>query len=74
MHLLNAIEASLGLYQLIFVCASLLALYSLYALYEARREDNTNALRRARLIMLLSVVTMLATAVVSFAITSRLPF
>jgi hypothetical protein len=74
MMLLNATGASWALYQLIFVCAALLAMYSSYAWYEAFREKNADGLRRAKLLLLLAIVTMLATAVVSLAITQHLPF
>jgi uncharacterized membrane protein YidH (DUF202 family) len=74
MNLLNATEASWGLYQLIFVCAALLAMYSSYAWYEARREKNQEGIRRAKLLLLLAVVTMVATAFVSVAITNKLPY
>lgn len=74
MILLNATEASWGLYQLIFVCAALLALYSGYAWYEGRREQNEAASNRGKLLLLLALVTMVATAVVSLAITKKLPY
>lgn len=74
MTLLNAVDASWGLYQLIFVCAALLAMYSAYAWYEGRRDKNENGIRRARLLMLFAVITMVATAIVSFSITRKLPF
>ena len=74
MNILNATDASWGLYQLIFVCAVLLAMYSSYAWYEGRRDSDTEGIRRARLLLLLAVVTMVATAMVSFAITRKLPF
>ncbi|MBC6490943.1 hypothetical protein ACFSQD_15740 [Flavihumibacter stibioxidans] len=74
MNLLNATDASWGLYQLIFVCAALLAMYSSYAWYEGRREANAESVRRARLLLLLAVIAMVATAMVSFAITGKLPY
>jgi uncharacterized membrane protein YidH (DUF202 family) len=74
MTLLNASDASWGLYQLIFVCAALLAMYSSYAWYEARREANSEGVRKAKLLLLLAVVAMIATAAVSVAITNKLPY
>lgn len=74
MNLLNATDASWGLYQLIFVCAALLAMYSSYAWYEARRDKNPDGVRRGKMLLLLAVVAMAATAAVSFAITRKLPF
>ncbi|ULQ52473.1 hypothetical protein [Flavihumibacter fluvii] len=71
---LNATEASWGLYQLIFVCAALLSMYSGYAWFESRRDKSENGLRRAKLLLLFAVITMVATALVSFAITKKLPF
>ena len=74
MIFLNASEASWGLYQLIFVAAALLALYSAYAWYEARREHSPERVRRAKLLLLLAAVTMTATAFVSIAVTNKLPY
>jgi multisubunit Na+/H+ antiporter MnhB subunit len=74
MILLNATEASWGLYQLVFVGGALLAMYSAYAWYEGRRDKSEDGIRRAKLLFLLATVTMVAVAVVSFAITHKLPF
>ena len=74
MILLNAVDASWGLYQLIFVCAALVAMYSAYAWYEGRRDKSEAGTRRAKLLMLFAVITMVATVLVSFAITKKLPF
>lgn len=74
MILLNATEASWGLYQLVFVGGALLAMYSAYAWYEGRRDKSEDGIRRAKLLFLLATVTMVAAAVVSFAITHKLPF
>jgi len=74
MILLNATDASWGLYQLIFVCAALLSMYSAYAWYEGRRDKNENGIHRARLLMIFAVITMVATAIVSYLITRKLPF
>ncbi len=72
--LLDATAASWGLYQLVFVCAALLAMYSAYIWYEGRRDKEPEIIRRGKLLFLLAVVTMVATAFVSFAITQKLPF
>lgn len=74
MILLNAVDASWGLYQLIFVCAALVSMYSAYAWYEGRRDKSEAGTRRAKLLMLFAVITMVATVLVSFAITKKLPF
>jgi hypothetical protein len=74
MILLNASDASWGLYQLVFVCAALLAMYSAYAWYEGRRDKIENRISRGKLLMLFAIITMVATAIVSFAITRKLPF
>jgi hypothetical protein len=72
--LLDAGGAAWGLYQLIFVCAVLLSLYSGYTWYEGRRDKNTEVERRGRLLLLLAIITMVAVSFVSFAITRKLPF
>lgn len=74
LFLLDATAASWGLYQLVFVCAALLAMYSAYIWYEGRRDKEPEIIRRGKLLFLLAVVTMVATAFVSFAITKKLPF
>ena len=72
--LLDAGGAAWGLYQLIFVCAVLLSLYSGYTWYEGRRDKNTEVERRGRLLLLLAIITMVAVSFVSFTITRKLPF
>jgi hypothetical protein len=72
--LLDAGGAAWGLYQLIFVCAVLLSLYSGYTWYEGRRDKNPLTERRGRLLLLLAVITMIATSFVSYGITRKLPF
>ncbi len=72
--LLDAGGAAWGLYQLIFVCAVLLSLYSGYTWYEGRRDKNTEVERRGRLLLLLAIITIVAVSFVSFAITRKLPF
>jgi hypothetical protein len=74
MTLLNGADATWGLYQLIFTGGALLAMYSAYAWYEGKRFKDTEAIRRARLLLLLAVVVMVATAFVSLAITRKLPY
>lgn len=74
MILLDAVEASWGLYQLVFVCGALLAMYSAYVWYEGRREKSADKIRKGKLLFLFAVITMVASAVVSLAITRKLPF
>ncbi|ULQ56328.1 hypothetical protein KJS94_16890 [Flavihumibacter rivuli] len=74
MILLDATAASWGLYQLIFGGAALVALYSVYTWYEGHRDKDILVKRRGRILLLFSVITMLAAAVVSLMITRRLPF
>lgn len=72
--LLDAGGAAWGLYQLIFVCAVFLSLYSGYIWYEGRRDKNPDVERKGRLLLLLAIITMVAVSFVSFAITRKLPF
>jgi hypothetical protein len=74
MILLDAVEASWGLYQLVFVFGALLAMYSAYVWYEGRREKSADKIRKGKLLFLFAVITMVASAMVSFAITRKLPF
>lgn len=74
LFLLDAVGAALGLYQLIFVAAVLLSLYSAYTWYEGRRDKDPHTERRGRVLFLLAVITMVAVSLVSFAITRQLPF
>lgn len=74
MTLLNATDASWGLYQLVFVGGALLAMYSAYAWYEGRRDKSVDGVRKAKLLFLFAIIAMVAVAFVSFAITRRLPF
>ena len=74
LFLLDATEAALGLYQLIFVCAVLLSLYSAYTWYEGRRDKEPLVERKGRILFLLAIITMVAVSFVSYAITGQLPF
>jgi uncharacterized membrane protein len=74
LFLLDATNAALGLYQLIFVCAVLLSLYSSYTWYEGRRDKEPLTERRGLILFLLAVITMIATSFVSYLITGSLPF
>ncbi|HEY8399030.1 MAG TPA: hypothetical protein VIK80_13900 [Flavihumibacter sp.] len=72
--ILDAAGAGLGLYQLFFVCAAMLSLYSAYTWYEGRRDKNPLVSRRGKLLLLLALVLMLITSMVSYKLTGQLPF
>ncbi len=74
LFLLDATAASWGLYQLVFVCAALLGMYSAFLWYEGNRDKHPEGARRGKLLFLLAVVAMVATAFVSVAVTRQLPF
>ncbi len=72
-YLLNAGAAAFQLYVVLFTACLLLLLWSLRLLYKGFATKDEYLLRKAKMLVLLSVIGMLCIAVVSFALTGKMP-
>jgi predicted tellurium resistance membrane protein TerC len=73
MQLLNAISALFYFYVLVFAAATIILFIGLRMAYVAWTEKNDSLMRRAKLLLLFSVIAMLCIAIVSFFETGKLP-
>ena len=73
MQLLDALNALFYFYVLIFAGTLITLFIGLRMAYVAWVEKNNNLMRRAKFVLLFSVIAMLCIAIVSFFETGRLP-
>ncbi|QEC68192.1 hypothetical protein FRZ67_13100 [Panacibacter ginsenosidivorans] len=73
MQLLDALSALFYFYVLAFAITILILFIGLRMAYVAWTEKNDNLMRRAKLILLFSIITILCIAIVSFFETGKLP-
>ena len=73
MQLLDAIGALAYFYALFFGITTVTFFIGLRLAYVAWIEKNDNMMRRAKLVLLFSIITMLCIAIISFFETGKLP-
>ena len=73
MILLNANGATYTFYVLLFAVFSIILLWGFNMLYKAYQTQDDDALRRAKFVLMFSVIAIVCIAIVSFAITGKLP-
>jgi len=73
MQLPDAISALFYFYVLLFAITVIVLFIGLRMAYVAWTEKNNNLMRRAKFVLLFSVIAMLCIAIVSFFETGRLP-
>ncbi|MDE3125453.1 MAG: hypothetical protein KGK14_08055 [Bacteroidota bacterium] len=71
--ILNATGAVYYFYALLFAMAFFTLFYGIIKLYKEVQNNDNEGIRRAKFILLLSVIAMLCIAVVSFFITGNIP-
>ena len=73
MQLLNAISALYYFYVLLFSIALLVFFIGLRLAYVAWTQQDDNMMRRAKLVLLFSIITIVCIGIVSYFETGKLP-
>ena len=73
MVLLNAAAATYTFYVLLFAGFAIALLYGFKMLYNAYQSKEEAALRRAKFVLMFATIAIVCIAIVSFAITGKLP-
>ncbi len=73
MHLLNAINALFYFYVLLFAVTFFALFAGIKMMYNAVQTKNKAMLRKAKFILMFTIIAMLCIAVVSFFVTGKLP-
>lgn len=73
MHLLNAINALFYFYVLLFAVTLAVLFAGIRMMYNAVQTQNKAMLRRAKFILMFTIIAMLCISVVSFFVTGKLP-
>ncbi|MFC4232246.1 hypothetical protein ACFOW1_10115 [Parasediminibacterium paludis] len=73
MILLNATSATYTFYVLLFAAFIAALLYSCKMLYQSLQSKDEAAVRRAKFILMFSIIALVSIGIVCFAITGKLP-
>ncbi len=73
MTLLNATSATYTFYVLLFAAFVAALLYGCKMLYQSLQSKDEAAVRRAKFILMFAIIAIVCIAIVSFAITGKLP-
>lgn len=73
MILFNATSATYAFYVLLFAAFVVALLYGCKMLYQSLQSKDEAAVRRAKFILMFAIIAIVCIAIVSFAITGKLP-